>query len=127
MLLIIDDIPLLLLILDTAVDLDGEAGAVHGGHEPGRLGEEVAHLLEGPPGSLGEDGPEEDGVGEVADLKGVSKRRPVSVVTPRLTMKRMYHFQPIPVTSSSATDVVCPIMVLKAKLVIVAIDTPWLS
>lgn len=41
-------------------------------------------------------------------------------------MKTMYHRQPIPFFSSSATEVVCPIMVLKAKDVMVAIDTPLL-
>lgn len=59
---------LVLLLLDTAVDLDGELGAVHGGNEPRRLGEEVAHLLKGPLGGLGEDGPEENGICEVANL-----------------------------------------------------------
>jgi hypothetical protein len=39
-------------------------------------------------------------------------------------MKTMYHFHPMPVWSSSATLVVCPIIVLNAKLVIVAILTP---
>ena len=125
MLLFIDRLLLGLLILDAAVDLDGVAGLVHAGHEPGRVAEEVAHLLEGPPGGLGEEGPEEDGVGEVADLGGgVSERLNGSVVTLRLTMKRMYHLQPMPVSSSRATDVVWPIMVLKAKLTMHAMETP---
>lgn len=68
----LDGLLFLLLLLYAAVDLDGELGAVHGGDEPGGLCEEVAHLLEGPLGRLGEDGPEEDGVGEVADLQPVS-------------------------------------------------------
>lgn len=42
-----------------------------------------------------------------------------------LTIKRMYHLQPIPVLSSRATEVVWPIMVLKAKDIIVATETPF--
>lgn len=69
----LDGLLLVLLLFDAAVDLDSELGAVHCGDEPGGLGEEVAHLLEGPLGRLGEDGPEEDCIGEVADLQHVSK------------------------------------------------------
>lgn len=36
----------------------------------------------------------------------------------------MYHRQPMPVLSSRATDVVCPIMVLNANDTMVAMDTP---
>jgi len=39
-------------------------------------------------------------------------------------MNKMYHFQPMPCSSSKATEVVCPIMVLNAKLVMVTMDTP---
>lgn len=46
----------------------GKPGLVHGGNKQRGLGEEVAHLLQGSVGGLGEDGPEEDGVGHVADL-----------------------------------------------------------
>lgn len=58
----------MLLLLNTVVDLDGELRAVHGRNEPRRLGEEVAHLLKGPLGGLGENRPEEDGIGTVANL-----------------------------------------------------------
>lgn len=36
----------------------------------------------------------------------------------------MYHLQPMPSFSSRATEVVWPIMVLKANDIMVAIDTP---
>lgn len=38
--------------------------------KPGSLGEEFLHLLQRHPFCLGEHGPEEDGIGEIADLKG---------------------------------------------------------
>lgn len=58
----------MLLLLDTAVDLNGILRAVHGRDEPGGISEEVAHLLERPLGGLGKHSPEEDGIGKVADL-----------------------------------------------------------
>lgn len=42
---------------------------LHAWYEEGRLGEEVLHFLEWAPGRLGEDGPEEECVGKVADLR----------------------------------------------------------
>lgn len=42
----------------------------------------------------------------------------------KLTIKRIYHRQPMPVLSSRATEVVCAIMQLKAVLTIVAMETP---
>ena len=60
---------LLLDFLDPALEIATlELFHVHAGDEERSLGEEIAHLLEGTPGGLGEDHPEPDGVGKVADL-----------------------------------------------------------
>lgn len=65
---------LLLDLLDTPLQVRVlEPFAVHGGYEDGSLGEEGAHLLEGTPGGLGEESPEEDGVCKVADLLVLAK------------------------------------------------------
>lgn len=46
---------------------------VHAGDEEWCLGEEVLHLFERASGRLGENCPEEDGVGEIADLDRVNQ------------------------------------------------------
>lgn len=69
--MLLHDAPLALDLLDSAlqiVRLDG--GTVHSGDEERGVGEQVVHLLERALLGLGQDGPEEDGVGEVADLSG---------------------------------------------------------
>jgi hypothetical protein len=61
--------PLVLHLLHAPLQLDSPVLlAIHGGNEERSLGEERAHLLEGSLGGLGEESPEEDGVGEVAHL-----------------------------------------------------------
>lgn len=98
---------------------------VHPGHKQRCLSEEVPHLFQRAPGRLGQECPEEDSVGEVAHLqKLVSIEASAFGMETELTMNRMYHLQPMPSLSSRATLVVWPIMVLKAKLVMVAIETP---
>lgn len=42
---------------------------IHRRNKERRLGKEIAHLLERPLGCLGEEGPEEESVGEIADLR----------------------------------------------------------
>lgn len=55
-------------LLDAALQVGGgQGGLVHGRDEEGRVGEEPVHLLERAPGRLGQEGPEEEGVGQVAD------------------------------------------------------------
>jgi hypothetical protein len=118
---------LLLCLLNATLKVlaSGELGSVHEGNKQGCFGEEISHLLEGAIGGLGENGPEVNSVGKVTDLRIVSRESDEVVVTiGGLTIKRMYHLQPMPVLSSRATDVVWPIMVLKAKDIIVARDTP---
>lgn len=67
----VSQIVLLLDLLDAALQIDMlELGLVHARHKEGSLGEEIAHLLEGTLGRLGEDNPEPDCVGKVADLGG---------------------------------------------------------
>jgi hypothetical protein len=45
-----------------------EGDHVGTGNEPGSVGEEIVHFFEGTLLSLGEEGPEEERVGEIADL-----------------------------------------------------------
>ena len=67
------DILLLLNLLDTSLEIlaSGKLGLVHARNEKRGLGEEVAHLLQGSVGGLGEDHPEEESVGHVADLQSL--------------------------------------------------------
>lgn len=55
--------------LDTALEVGGKVVLVHTGHEERSVREEVVHLLKRALGSLGQEAVEEDGVGEVADLR----------------------------------------------------------
>lgn len=66
----------LLLLLDLLnptlkILTSGKLGTVHKRNKQGSLGEEISHLLEGAVSGLGENGPEVDGVGEVADLNSL--------------------------------------------------------
>lgn len=45
-----------------------ELARVHGWHKERCLGKEEAHLLKGSAGRLRKEGPEKDGIGEIADL-----------------------------------------------------------
>jgi hypothetical protein len=49
----------------------GKLGTVHKRNKQGCLGKEISHLLEGTVSGLGEDCPEVDSVGEVADLNSL--------------------------------------------------------
>lgn len=64
---------LLLNLLNPTLKIltSGKLGTVHKRNKQGSLGEEISHLLEGAVSGLGEDGPEVDGVGEVADLNSL--------------------------------------------------------
>jgi hypothetical protein len=99
---------------------------VHQRNKQRCLGEQVSHLLKWPLSCFGKEGPEKCGIGEVAYLTHplIILNQDLDAQHELLTMKRIYQRQPIPVLSSNATEVVCPIMVLKAKLVIVAMETP---
>jgi hypothetical protein len=60
-------------LFDTTIDIEScEVDVLHSRNEQGRVGEEVVHFFEGAFLGLGEHSPEEDGVGEVADLCYVS-------------------------------------------------------
>lgn len=83
----------------------GKLGLIHKRDEQRRLSEEISHLLKGSVSGLGEDSPEVDGIGEVADLN-CQYVLLVRLSRGELTMKRIYHLQPMPCLSSRATEVV---------------------
>lgn len=62
---------LLFHLLESALQIQTslELGHVHVRHKERSLSEEIAHLLKRSLGGLREDSPEEEGVGEVADLR----------------------------------------------------------
>lgn len=60
----------LLSLLNATLEVltSGKLGLIHKRNEQRRLSEEISHLLKGSVSGLGEDSPEVDGIGEVADL-----------------------------------------------------------
>ena len=65
-----DSAQLPLYILDSVLQIVGlEVAHVHGRNEERGVGEEVVHLFERTLGGLWQEGPEEDGVGKVADTE----------------------------------------------------------
>lgn len=61
---------LLLNLLNTTLKIltSGKLGTVHKRNKQGSLGKEISHLLEGAVSGFGEDGPEVDSIGKVANL-----------------------------------------------------------
>lgn len=56
-------------LLEAALDVWNKVALVHSWHEERSVGEEIVHLLERTLGSLGKEAVEEDGIGEIANLR----------------------------------------------------------